>query len=105
MPPPIPKKNNQPDPDYEVIEFGQQYSNAAPIPIKIQGVIINYNFSSKFLLQLIFLFLKVNHVQMVLNANCVVPYLQLLNVSNVNNIYFVLLVMICFIVIPKGRLI
>lgn len=37
MPPPIPKKNNQPDPDYEVIEFGQQYSNAAPIPIKIEG--------------------------------------------------------------------
>ena len=30
-PPTIPPKKIQPDPDYEIIEFGQQYSNASPL--------------------------------------------------------------------------
>lgn len=39
-PPPIPRDdgtrriNNNHDPDYEVIEFGQQYTNAPPLPQK-----------------------------------------------------------------------
>lgn len=35
MPPPLPKKKTNPDPDYEVIDFShQQYSNTSPSPSK-----------------------------------------------------------------------
>lgn len=33
-PPPLPSKRINVDPDYEVIDFSQTYSNAPPLPIK-----------------------------------------------------------------------
>lgn len=60
IPPVIPPKNSQQDPDYEVIEFsGQQYSNAAPV--KIGSELFNlllYSFKIMFSLLIIFIGVK-----------------------------------------------